>query len=283
MFKGVIVKIGLHLSISRGFDSVLKQAQGLGCEVVQIFVKNPRSWTNREYGPGDSESIKELIGFCPVFAHLSYLPNLARFASDDKHRGGLLDEAAICERLGIRSLVVHCGSDKAREGGMESVAKAVDTILDRYDLSILLENSAGQGHTLGATINELEKILNGISRQDRVSLCLDTSHLFQAGYDLRDQSVWKDLTDRIEERIGPGRIGLFHLNDSKTTLGSRIDRHWHIGQGRIGEEAFATILKDQKFAHLCGVMETPKMGTMDIQNMKTIRRLSTTLVPGSSS
>lgn len=277
------MRIGVHLSIGNGFLSALEDAKRLGCEAVQIFVKNPRSWTGKDYKKADIESMKKLIGFCPVFAHLSYLPNLARIDEDERNLTGFLLEARLCHDLGIKSLVAHCGSNKEKMAGIESVAAAVDAALDQYGLTILLENSAGQGMSIGSTIEDLSAIYDRIHAKDRVFLCLDTSHLFQAGYDIRSKEVWDGTMSLVEDIVGPGKIGLLHLNDSKTGLASNVDRHWHIGQGFIGEEAFLNILHDQKFAHLCGVLETPKMGNMDEQNLRTVRRLSATLMPRSSS
>jgi deoxyribonuclease IV len=274
------VKIGFHLPIAKGFDYTRKEADRLGCEVAQIFVKNPRSWREKSLADEDRESFAHLFRYFPVVGHLSYLPNLSKIDEDPRHLKALLHEASLCEQLGIDRLVVHCGSRKERKRGIANIAKAVDSVLERFDISIMLETAAGQGYSLGRSIPELGEIYRRISHKNRVSLCLDTAHLFAAGYNVKSRLVWKQILKEVKDHLGPEALGFFHLNDSKTALGSCVDRHWHIGQGKIGLAAFRYLLNEQKFAHLGGVMETPKMGNMDAVNMKAMRSLLPPLVPG---
>jgi deoxyribonuclease IV len=273
------MKIGFHLSIGKGFAETQKQARRLGCEAVQVFVKNPRAWKGKEWGEEEREACRRLGAEFTLFAHLSYLPNLARIDGDRKNLEGLLAEAEICGQLGIDSLVVHLGSRQDREKGCAVTAEAINRVLSEYPISILMENSSGQGNSVGRDIAELVAIYQAVAFRERVSLCLDTAHLHEAGYDLSDPSALDGIIGEVEGAFGPGKIGLFHLNDSKTGVGSRVDRHWHIGRGSIGLEAFRILVNDKRFAHLCGVMETPKMGMMDEENMKTMRSLLSTLVP----
>jgi apurinic endonuclease APN1 len=137
---------------------------------------------------------------------------------------------------------------------------------------------AGQGNSIGKDFAELSQIFEGISAKERVSLCLDTAHLFASGYDVRRGETWQDIIDEVEERFGRDKIGFFHLNDSKTDLGSKVDRHWHIGKGRIGLGAFKIILNNSRFKNIMGVMETPKGDNMDEENMKVMRSLLSPLV-----
>jgi deoxyribonuclease IV len=277
------MKLGFHISIGKGFDETVEEARRLGCEAVQIFVKNPRAWKVKEWGEEERAACRRLGEQFTLFAHLSYLPNLARIDADRKNLEGLLAEAALCGQLGINSLVVHLGSRQEREIGCAMTAEAINRVLREYPLRILMENSSGQGNGLGRDIAELAAIHDGVAFKERVALCLDTAHLYQAGYDLSNRAAWDGIVNEVERTFGSGKIGLFHLNDSKTSVGSRVDRHWHIGQGSIGLEAFRILLSDKRFAHLCGVMETPKMGMMDEENMKTMRSLSSSLVPCSAS
>jgi deoxyribonuclease-4 len=277
------VRIGFHMSIARGSEFLFQEMERLGCEALQVFVKNPRSWASRDWSTHSAAGFKELAGRYPVFAHLSYLPNLAKIDEDPKNLAGFLEEARICRHLGIGSLVVHCGSRKDRGKGMEMVAAAINCVLDEEDMEILLENGSGQGFTLGKNIDELSMIVEGVRRKEKVLLCLDTAHLFQSGHNIVLRRVWNGLIKDIQARFGKDSIGLFHLNDSKTALGSSVDRHWHIGKGTIGLRAFRFIVNDERFARLCGVMETPKTGKMDEENMKTIRSLLSPLVSRSSS
>jgi apurinic endonuclease APN1 len=276
------MKIGFHLPISRGFDATLKEATRLGCEAVQIFVKNPRSWGKKRWREDELEKFEALKSAVPVYAHLSYLPNIARSDEDSRNMEGFLHEASLAAELGVRYLVVHCGSRPDEEKGVEVAARAIDQVLDRFDISILLENAAGQGNTLGRNIPALGRIYRAAQQKEKVYLCLDTAHIYASGYDIRQWRTWVRIVREIDEHVD-GRLLLFHLNDSKTPLGSNSDRHWHIGQGQIGSKAFKLLFKVEKFAHLVGVMETPKVGNMDYENMRVMRSLLSPLVSRSSS
>ncbi|HEY3278167.1 MAG TPA: deoxyribonuclease IV [Syntrophorhabdaceae bacterium] len=273
-----MMKIGFHVSVSKGFDSTLREAERLGCEAVQIFVKNPRSWAGKTLRDEEIEAFKRLSEKMPVFAHLSYLPNLAQTDAEARHMQGLLNELELCRRLGIGSMVVHCGSREDKKKGVEIVAETLNRALDKFDIQILLETAAGQGNAIGSRIPELAAIHDKVERKETVALCLDTSHMFESGYDLRSQKAWNDIIRSVGQYMGKEKIGLFHLNDSKTDLGSRVDRHWHIGEGKIGTRTFGFILKDKRFAGLCGVMETPKTGSMDEINMRTMKSLLSPLM-----
>jgi deoxyribonuclease IV len=277
------VKIGFHISISKGFAWTLKEANRLGCEVVQIFVKNPRSWRPKNLTNSDHKDFRELSRLIPVFAHLTYLPNLAKIDEDEKHMDGLNHEVELCVDLGLNSIVVHCGSRQNRKKGIEMVSKALNYVISKHGIDILIENSAGQGNSIGKNIDELSKVYEKVENKEKVTLCLDTAHLFASGYDIRSPEIWKTLTSEIEDRFGYNKIGFFHLNDSKADLGSMVDRHWHIGKGTIGIDAFKIILNDLRYKKLKGVMETPKVDNMDEENMKVIRSLLSPLVPRPSS
>lgn len=277
------MKIGFHISIAGGFEKARKEARRLHCKVIQIFVKNPRSWAQKTWQDEEIEAFRRLSSGIPVFAHLSYLPNLARIDEDERHMKGFIHEARLCRELGIPAIVVHCGSRKEREKGITMTAQAVNEVLERFDIEVLLENASGQGASIGRNIDELAGIYGRVERKEKVFLCLDTAHLFQSGYDIRQKRVWNGLIGDIEKSIGKGKIMFFHLNDSSTAAGSRVDRHWHIGKGELGIEFFRGLLNDKRFAHLAGVMETPKMGKMDVKNMKVMRSLLSPLVSRSSS
>lgn len=271
------------MSVAKGFDWTLREASRLGCEVVQIFVKNPRSWARKTWTDEERAAFSRLSGSVPVVAHLTYLPNLARIDEDHRHMEGFVHEVDLSLQLGIREMVVHCGSRADRRRGVEMVARAVNRILSTHGIHIMLENSAGQGRSLGTGLEELRLIYGLIEQQQRVSLCIDTAHLFAAGYDIGTPESWQTVVSTIEDSFGTGKIGLFHLNDSKSGMGSRSDRHWHIGKGAIGPEAFKMILNDGRFKNIKGVMETPKVDDMDEQNMKFLRSLLPPLVSRSSS
>jgi deoxyribonuclease-4 len=277
------MRIGFHLPVSKGFEWTFKESQRLHCDAVQIFVRNPRSWAAKQWRDEDLVSFGRLFKEMPVFAHLSYLPNLARIDEEPRNLIGFMDEVDLCRQIGIKAMVVHCGSRDDRARGVESVADAINRVTALCDLHILLENSAGQGSSMGSDLSDLFTIFEKVEDSAKVSLCLDTSHLFEAGYDVRRRKVWNDIVSGIERNMGKDKIGLLHLNDSKTSLGSKVDRHWHMGRGEIGTQAFKFILNDKRFAGLCGVMETPKTGGMDEINMKVMRSLLSPLVSRSLS
>jgi apurinic endonuclease APN1 len=277
------MRIGFHLPIAKGFERTYAEAVRLGCEVVQIFVKNPRSWAEKSWKSKDIEIFRRLFAGIPVVAHLSYLPNIARSGEDSKSLAGLLHEARLCAELGIGTMVAHCGWHEKVERGIDGAARGIGEVLARSPLSVLLENGAGRDSAVGKNIPELIKLHSHVGDGARVGFCLDTAHLFEAGYDVRRETVWDGIIEEMEGRCGPGCIRFFHLNDSKTSLGSHVDRHWHIGKGRIGLDCFRFLLSDKRLAHLGGVMETPKVGKMDEENMAVMRSLLSPLVPRPSS
>jgi apurinic endonuclease APN1 len=272
------MQIGFHISIAKGFDWTLREAKRLGCEAIQIFVKNPRSWKRKTWSESDCRAFRVLSGSIPIFAHLSYLPNLAKIDEDERHMKGFIHEVELCVDLGLKAIVVHCGSRRDKTKGIEMVSKAINDITSTYDADVIMENSAGQGNTIGKNLDELFRIFEQIENKKKVSLCLDTAHLFASGYDIRVPEVWETLITDLEIRFGSDKIGLFHLNDSKTDLGNKVDRHWHIGKGSIGADAFRIILNDARFKNLKGVMETPKVDNMDEENMNVVRALLSPLV-----
>jgi deoxyribonuclease-4 len=273
------MRIGFHLPIAKGFDHTLSEARRLGCEVVQVFVKNPRSWVEKRWNDRDMEAFSRLSSHIPVVAHLSYLPNIARSDEEPRNLASFLHEAQLAAEVGITRMVVHCGSRENVSKGIEVAAKSVSEVLLQSPITVLLENAAGQGRALGKNIGELARIFEAVGDRERVGFCLDTAHLFEAGYDVRRKSTWKGIMSELEARCGSTSIGFFHLNDSKTALGSAVDRHWHIGKGEIGTRCFRYLVNEKELAHLGAVMETPKMGNMDEENMKTMRGLLPPLVP----
>lgn len=272
--------LGFHLPIGKGFEHTYEEAKRLDCEVVQVFVKNPRSWAQKSWAEKDREAFGRLFTDISVVAHLSYLPNIARADEEPKNGAGLLHEAELCAEIGISRLVVHCGSREDVKKGIDVAAASVREVLRSSPVSVLLENSAGQGNVIGKSVEELARIFDAVGNADRVGFCLDTAHLFESGYDVRKPAVWAEIFDHLDRRCGPTCVRFFHLNDSKTVIGSAVDRHWHIGKGEIGAECFRYLINEKRLAHLGGVMETPKMGNMDEENMKTMKSLLSPLVSG---
>ena len=277
------MKIGFHLPVAKGYDYTLGEARRLGCEMGQIFVKNPRSWAEKHLADKEIEAFLRLSAHIPVVAHLSYLPNIAKSDEEPRNLSGLLHEARLAAELGISRMVVHCGSRDNVSKGIDVAAGSIGEVLLRSPVTVLLENSAGQGRALGKSVDELARIYETVGERKRVRFCLDTAHLFESGYDVRHESTWGDILAELEARCGAESIAFFHLNDSKTPFASMVDRHWHIGQGEIGPGCFRYLVNEKKLAHLGAVMETPKTGNMDEENMKTIKGLLSPLMPGPSS
>lgn len=274
----MVLKIGFHMSISNGFDRTLKEAKRLHCEAIQIFLKNPRSWEHKNWKDEDVAAFQRLKVKMAVMGHLSYLPNLAKIDEDERNLKGFVHEVELCERLGLGRLVVHLGSRPDKQKGIVMIARAINYVLDRHDIDLFLENSSGQGASIGKNVKELVSVYERIERKSKIFLCIDTAHLFQAGYDIKNGRVWNAFVKDLKKGFGENKIGFFHLNDSRTPAGSRVDRHWHIGKGEIGTGFFRSLLHDKRFAHLEGVMETPKMGNMDKENMRTMRSLLSPLM-----
>lgn len=272
------MKIGFHMSISNGLDRTLEEAKRLQCQVIQIFLKNPRSWEKKHWKDGDIAAFQRLHREVAVFGHLSYLPNLAKIDEDERNLKGFVHEVELCGELGLDRLVIHLGSRVDRKKGVAMIGQAINYVLERYDIELFLENSSGQGAGIGSNAEEIAAVYEKIDRKEKTFVCIDTAHLFEAGHNIKIKKVWSAFIDDLETRLGQDKIGFFHLNDSKTLSGSRVDRHWHIGKGEIGLNFFRTLLNDKRFAHLEGVMETPKMGNMDKENMRTMRSLLSPLM-----
>lgn len=262
------MRLGAHLSIAGGMHKALEAALALGCETMQVFVKNQRQWRAKPLAPADVERWHELLassGVDPVVAHATYLINLASPDSALRARSqeAFAEELLRCDELGIQYMVVHPGAVKesSREEGVRRVARGLDSIFERYpDLSpmVLLETTAGQGTTLGRTFGELGAIIGEVSEPTRVGICVDTCHIFAAGYDIRTPSGYAKMLAEAQRDVGLERIRCWHLNDSRGALGSHLDRHAHIGHGELGRDAFRNVLTDKRFRGVPLLLETPK-------------------------
>ncbi len=277
------MRFGFHISISGGLSKVFKRAEIRGCETIQVFSRNPRGWRFEQLSNDDVESFRkgvESSGLFPIFLHLPYLPNIA--SRDSKFYKpsieSIITDLGRAELLGAQYLIIHIGHrlDSTEEEAIESVIYGIEKAFQRIRNSVilLLENTAGQGTEIGYHFEQIRKIINGIEEKERVGVCLDTAHAFEAGYDLSNKDGLEMTIESFDESIGLKRLHLLHLNDSKTTLGSRKDRHWHIGEGFIGLEGFRRIVNHPLLSHLPGIMETPRRDTLeDLRNMEVIRSL----------
>lgn len=247
-------------------DKAVDRASGIACEAFQIFVKSPNRWQSKARSNEETKTFREARSEAgmPVVAHAGYLINLASPDATTRERSlvSLEDELRRCEALGVPGLVLHPGApkDDGREVGIERVARGLDAALTATDgmaVKVLLENTAGQGSTLGVSMAELAAIDALSDRSDRIGVCLDTCHAFAAGYDLRSASEYERLLAELDEGVGLGRLHAWHLNDSKFPAGKRRDRHENIGEGEIGLEAFERIVNDGRFESTPMALETP--------------------------
>jgi deoxyribonuclease-4 len=278
--------LGAHMSIAGGLHRALERGAALGCGAVQIFLKNQRQWAAPPLADADVrafQSARRGSGIRSVFAHASYLVNLAAPADAQWAQAvdAFADEIERAEALGLACVVIHPGSHAGAgsEAGLARVTAALDEVTRRtagYRVRIALENTAGAGHTVGRTFRELGSLLSRAARPERLGICIDTCHLFAAGYDVRRARGWVAAFAECVECIGPRRVLAFHLNDSRAALGSGLDRHEHIGRGGLGLEPFRRLLNDPRFAHVPKVLETPKEPEpiADRRNLATLRRLA---------
>ena len=276
------------MSITGGLSKALFRGRKRGCQVIQIFTKNPNRWISRGLSPKEIDAFNEArreTSIEPVAAHDSYLINLASPRREDREKSfhALLDEMDRAERLSIPYVVMHPGSHlgDGEKVGIKRISEALNHIFDRtsqFQVKILLETTAGQGTNLGYRFEHLAEIIGQTEAEERLGVCLDTCHVFAAGYDFRDEENYRKLVRDFDVIIGLNRCRLFHINDSKKGLGSRIDRHEHIGQGSIGERAFSFFLQSPIFRNLPFLLETPKGSDesgadRDLLNLRILRRL----------
>jgi deoxyribonuclease-4 len=278
------VKVGAHMSIAGSIDLSVDRAKERSCDTFQIFTTNPRGWKSRKLRKEEIELFRDKLsssGIVPVVSHMPYLPNLAS-PSKSAHKRSvrtLVAEIERCQVLGIPYLVTHLGSHMGKGLGIghDRIVEAVNTALAApgETVMILLENTAGTKNSTGTYFEEIEKILDRIEIPKRVGVCLDTSHAFAAGYELRNENSLDEVFKRFEDIVGTDRLRVIHLNDSKGGLGSHVDRHEHIGMGYIGEKGFRVILKHPLFRERPLILETPIDDRRnDYGNISKVRELA---------
>jgi len=278
------LRVGFHVSIIGDIDQAVDRALELGCNTFQIFTRNPRAWKPKELTTAETEAFIEKVNRCdvrPVFGHMPYLANLASSRDDvyTKSVKTLKGELERCKKLEIPYLVTHLGSHlgAGKETGFEKTIKAIDEAFSAATgdgVMLLLENTAGTKNSMGASFEDIQLIIQRLTHAERVGVCFDTSHGFAAGYDLRTEVAVDKTARRFDEVIGFEKLRLVHLNDSLGDLGSRIDRHEHIGIGRIGEKGFRSILRS-RLGLFPLVLETPKdTRRSDAENLGKVRELA---------
>jgi deoxyribonuclease-4 len=279
---------GAHLSIAGGVDFAAKRAAEIGADCLQIFVKSPSQWRFADLPEDEVQRFRAAVreaGLAVVVGHASYLLNLASPADALWERSCrcLLEEWDRCDRLGLAGLVVHPGAHmgSGEEAGLARIAQALRRLRGERTgcrTRLLLETTAGGGSILCGRLEHLGRLLGTCDPQDRwLGVALDTCHLFAAGYDLRTPEALEETLREVEDHVGLARVGAIHANDAKGKLGSGLDRHEHIGRGKLGREAFRLLVNHPALARLAFILETPKEDArgreMDPVNLRTLRRL----------
>lgn len=276
--------LGAHVSIAGGLHHAPHNGKQATCEVVQIFTRSRNRWRAKKLLSREVEKFREAqeeTAVKVVSAHDSYLINLA--SPDNslfrKSCNTLLEEMKRCDLLGIPFLVAHPGSHvgSGETRGLKRIAEALNRILERAPdskVTICLETTAGQGSALGHRFEHLADILDQVENEDRLDVCLDTCHIFAAGYPIKTRTDYRATMKAFDDVLGLERLRIIHMNDSKRGLGSRVDRHENIGRGRIGKDPFGFFLNDRRLDGVPKILETPKASPLDDRrNLKRLRSL----------
>jgi deoxyribonuclease-4 len=263
-----MIRLGAHMSVAGGLPRAVERAVVHRCEAFQIFSKNANQWRGRDVAPAEIREFRAKVkaaGLHPVVSHASYLINLATVHPPlrEQSLAAMGDEIDRAEALGLQGVVLHpgCYTAGSEAIGLDLIADGLLELLAarrRGKTMIILEHTAGQGTSLGATFEQIAYILTRAKDHRRIGVCLDTCHLLASGYDIASPEGYDGTFKLFEHLIGVDRLKVFHLNDSKRPLGSRVDRHEHIGQGCVGLEAFRRLVNDRRFEGLPMLLETPK-------------------------
>lgn len=274
-------RIGFHAPIKGGLHNALLVARDTGCDTVQIFSRNPRGWAAKPLTTADVTLFRKLrraTRLTPVVIHCNYLVNLAAFDGLmlEKSRASFREELQRALVLGADYLVVHPGSARGacEADGIETCIASIKIACRRLELGklrILLENTAGQGECIGHRFEHLRAIMDGCPKIP-LGVCFDTAHAFTAGYDIREEDGLEALIEKLQGTVKTRNVRAIHFNDSRAPYNSRVDRHWHIGEGHIGAEALRRIARHPKLAHAAFILETPYDDPRaDLQNLNMLR------------
>jgi deoxyribonuclease-4 len=275
--------LGAHTSIAGGIHNAIYSGAQIGCDVVQIFSKNQLQWKGKKTRQEEVDQFRAAIaetGVYPITVHDSYLINLASPNPETfrKSFNAFTDELRRCEFLGISYLVMHPGSHMGRgeAAGITTIAEALRksyTDAECQSTVVLLETTAGQGTNLGSTFEQLRDIIDQSRLEDRIAVCVDTCHIFAAGYDLRTMESWSETKARFDRILGLKNLKVFHLNDSLQELGSRVDRHARIGKGKIGLAGFSALVNDPDLRHIPMILEIPGGNKAYQQDIRKLRKI----------
>lgn len=274
--------LGAHMRTSSGLDGALRFGKEIGCTAIQVFTSSPQQWRAKEIT--DKMAIEFMqaqieTGITEVVSHDSYLINLCAPEPDMRTKSieGLKGEMQRCDKYGIRYVVSHMGShkDQGEACGLTGVGESTRQILAETpeSVTLLMETTAGQGSSLNWRFEHLASILEEVKGDPRLAVCLDTCHIFAAGYDIRTEEGFMKTFAEFEKLIGFDRLKVVHCNDSLKPLGSRVDRHAHIGEGQIGIKAFELLVNDERFTNIPILLETPDGDTMHEVNLNKLKSL----------
>lgn len=272
--------LGVHCSVAGGLEKAFEEAARLGTDTMQIFTRNQRQWKAKPVSPEEKQTFKKAASVSKVktsFSHCSYLLNLASANEEIRNKSiiALTDEVIRCASLGLDFCVLHPGAagEQDPDTAISKIADALKSVISETKdtkVKILLENTAGQGSSIGGKFENLRKI-SDLVKNKRIGYCFDTCHAFVAGYDIRTEKGFIETMDQFEKILGLENLRAFHLNDSKGELNSHLDRHEHIGKGKLGLVPFKIIMN--KFTHIPKVLETPKEDDWDEKNLQVLRSL----------
>ncbi len=276
--------LGAHMSTAGGLHTAFARGEALGCTAIQIFTSSPRQWRGRKLTDADVREFRQAweASSCRVcLAHDIYLTRLGTRDSAilSRSRSTFAQEIRTCQRLGLSGLVMHPvgDTDADEDAVLARVADSLNAVFDEVPFEgtqVLLETTAGQGANVGYRFEQLARIIDGVEQDARLGICVDTCHVFAAGYDISGKTGWWKMMSELEATVGLARLKAIHLNDSRKPLGSRVDRHAHIGRGEIGEAAFERVMRDRRLAKIPKLLETPKENDMDAVNLALLRKLA---------
>jgi len=278
--------IGAHESIAGGIHRAVARAEQVGCATLQVFTKNSNQWRAKPLADEDIANYKTALSkstLHPVVAHDSYLINLC--AKDpailEKSRIAFVDELRRCEALAIPYLNFHPGAHMGRgeDDGIQGIIESLNMAHEEtkgFTAMSVLETTAGQGSAIGYRFEHLRRIIDGVEDPERMGVCIDTCHIFAAGYDISTEQGYEEAMKEFDAIVGLKRLVAIHTNDSKKGLGSRVDRHEHIGKGAIGLTGFRMFMQDERLIHVPKILETPKGEDLkeDVMNLNVLRELA---------
>ncbi|MFN0157301.1 MAG: deoxyribonuclease IV [Bacteroidota bacterium] len=278
--------LGAHMSTVGGVHTALERGTRIGCTTMQVFVKNNNQWHGKPLTDEDVASYKSAgakASIAPVIAHAAYLINMCATnpATLKQSRLAFADELTRCEAFGIKALVFHPGAHvgAGEDEGIKHIAESLNIAHEKtpgFNTLSTLECTAGQGSAIGYRFEHLRAIIDLVEEKNRMAVCLDTCHLFASGYDISTEGGWEKTMTEFNDVVGFDRLVAIHVNDSKKGLGSRVDRHEHIGKGLIGLTAFRMLMNDSRLSSIPKILETEKSEDMheDIENMDVLRSLA---------